>query len=167
MTALDWVLIIVWLGVALSGFWKGAVRLVFGLGGLLVGIWLAVVLGGDAAALLAGWMGDGWASAALGRIVPATVAVLLCLAAGWGIDRTLEAMHLGWLNRVAGALIAGAAGLLLLAVLLGAAVRVSPAVRSAADHSLLAGRLVAMWEANAPQPGVADTTSVDDGAISR
>lgn len=167
MTALDWGLIVVWLGIALSGFWKGAVRIVFGLGGLLVGVWLAVVVGGDAAELLAGWIGEGWVAEALGHILPAAVAVLLCVAAGWGIDRTLEALHLGWLNRVAGALIAGAAGLLLLAVLLGAAVRVSPTVHAAADRSLLAWRLVAIWEAHAPQAGVADTTSVGDGSISR
>ena len=29
MTLIDWVLVIVWAGIALSGFWKGAVRIVF------------------------------------------------------------------------------------------------------------------------------------------
>ena len=47
MTVLDWGLLIVWLGVALCGFWKGAVRIVFGLGGAIAGIWFAAVAGAD------------------------------------------------------------------------------------------------------------------------
>ena len=48
MTVVDWVLVVVWLGLALGGFWKGAVRLIFGGGGLAAGVWLAVVSGADA-----------------------------------------------------------------------------------------------------------------------
>ena len=45
MTVVDWVLIVVWLGLTLGGFWKGAVRMIFGGGGLAVGLWLAVIAG--------------------------------------------------------------------------------------------------------------------------
>ena len=45
MTPLDWVLVVVWLGLTLGGFWKGAVRIIFGGGGLAAGLWLAVVAG--------------------------------------------------------------------------------------------------------------------------
>lgn len=33
MTVLDWVLLTVWFGVTLAGFWKGAMRFVLGGGG--------------------------------------------------------------------------------------------------------------------------------------
>jgi len=83
MTLLDWVLLIVWLGLTLGGFWKGAVRLIFGGGGLVAGLWLAVVAGDDAQAALEGVMGTPWLSAVLGRLL----LILLCgglalLAAG-------------------------------------------------------------------------------------
>jgi len=107
MTVLDWALLGVWLGFALAGFWKGAVRIVLGLGGLAAGVWIAVAAGGECAALLAPWLGEGWIVAALGRALPAIACIALCLAAGWGISKTLEALHLGWLNRLAGVLLAG------------------------------------------------------------
>jgi uncharacterized membrane protein required for colicin V production len=146
MTALDWALLGVWLGFALAGFWKGAVRIVLGLGGLAAGVWIAVAAGGECAALLATWLGEGWIVAALGRALPAIACIALCLAAGWGISKTLEALHLGWLNRLAGVLLAGTVGLVLLALLLGVTLRASPAARGAIERSLLAPRLVAAWE---------------------
>jgi uncharacterized membrane protein required for colicin V production len=169
MTVLDWALLAVWLGIALSGFWKGAVRIVFGIGGLIAGLWLALSLGGDAAALFAGWFGDGWLAGVLGRVVPAGACIALCLVAAWGIDRTLEELHLGWLNRLAGALLAAGVGLILLAVMIGSAVRVSPALRDASDRSVLASRLVRIWErAVGPQAEEADASSeaADEGTSS-
>ena len=63
MTVVDWVLIVVWLGLALGGFWKGAVRIIFGGGGLVAGVWLAVVAGADAQAALEGVLGIPWLAA--------------------------------------------------------------------------------------------------------
>lgn len=146
MTILDWTLLVVWLGIALCGFWKGAARIVLGVGGLVVGLWLAVAVGADAALLLRGFLGDGWVAAALGRVLPVVACVALCLAAGWGITRTLEALHIGWLNRLAGALVAGVVGLVLLAVMLAASVHASPSLREFSARSLLAPKLVAVWE---------------------
>jgi uncharacterized membrane protein required for colicin V production len=169
MTVLDWALLAVWLGIALSGFWKGAVRIVFGIGGLIAGLWLALAVGGDAAALLGRWLGAGWIAATLGRLMPAVACVALCLVAGWGIDRTLQELHLGWLNRLAGALLAAGAGLILLAVLLGSAARVSPAFREASERSWLASRLVRTWErVVGPQADEAGASSgaADGGGIS-
>ena len=83
MTLLDWALLVVWLGVTLSGFWKGAVRLVFGGGGLIVGLWLAVMVGGDTAATLEPVLGIDWIAAVLGRLLPLVGCVLVGLVAGW------------------------------------------------------------------------------------
>ena len=84
MTVLDWALLVVWLGITLSGFWKGAVRIVFGIGGSIAGLWLALALGGDAAALLAGWLVGGLAR---GRARPG--------AAGRRLHRPLPGRRLG------------------------------------------------------------------------
>ena len=100
MTVVDWVLIVVWLGLTLGGFWKGAVRMIFGGGGLAAGLWLAVVAGADAQAALEGVIGIPWLAAALGRLLLVLLTTGLCLLAGWGIERTLKALHLGWLNRL-------------------------------------------------------------------
>ena len=77
MTVIDWVLIVVWLGLTLGGFWKGAVRIIFGGGGLAAGLWLAVIAGADAQAALEGVIGIPWIAAVGGR-------VLLVQATGWG-----------------------------------------------------------------------------------
>ena len=84
MTVVDWVLIVVWLGLTLGGFWKGAVRMIFGGGGLAVGLWLAVIAGADAQAALEGVIGIPWLAAALGRLLLVLLTTGLCLLAGWG-----------------------------------------------------------------------------------
>ncbi len=127
MIWLDWVLLVVWLGVALSGFWKGAVRIVFGLGGFVAGVALAAAAGAEVAAWLERWIGLDWLAAGLGRVLPVVACVLLGLAAGWGFERTLAALHLGWLNRLAGAALTGLGGAILLGTLLLVGSRVSPA----------------------------------------
>jgi len=118
MTVLDWALVVVWAGVTLAGFWRGAVQLVLGVGGVVAGLWLAVVAGEDIATQLHTLGGPGWVAAVLGRLLPIVVCTLLAWAAGWGLEHTLRALHLGWLNRLLGAAVAGAAGALVLAVLI-------------------------------------------------
>lgn len=142
MTPLDWVLVVLWGGVALSGFWKGAVRLVFGIGGLAVGVWLAVAVGSDLAIALAGHVEPQWIAAALGRVIPVLAALLLFGLAGWGIDRTLKAMHLSWLNRLLGAGLAALVGAVLLGVLLVLSLGISPEWAEVCRESLLFPYLV-------------------------
>lgn len=165
MTLLDWALLVVWLGVTLSGFWKGAVRLVFGGGGLIVGLWLAVAVGSDAAATLEPVIGVEWIAAVLGRLLPLVGCVLVGLVAGWGIERTLQALHLGWLNRLCGAGLAGTAGLLLLSVFLVTAIRLSPAFEEVAARSLLAPHLTRMLGWVASQEAAADAASAVEESI--
>jgi len=142
MTPLDWVLVVLWGGVALSGFWKGAVRLVFGIGGLVVGIWLAIAIGHDLGFVLAEHVAPLWIASALGRVLPVLAALLLFGLAGWGIDRTLKAMHLGWLNRLLGAGLAAAVGAILLGVLLVLSLGISPQWAEMCQESLLFPYLV-------------------------
>jgi uncharacterized membrane protein required for colicin V production len=159
VTLLDWALLAVWLGVTLSGFWEGAVRLVFGGGGLIAGLWLALAVGGEVAVRVEAVAGVAWLAAVLGRLLPFIACVVVALAAGWGIERTLKALHLGWLNRLCGAGLAGVIGGVLLAVFLTTAVRLSPSWRSWAEHSLLAPRLLHLWSAAEEGRGVPRDTA--------
>lgn len=155
MTVLDWVLVVVWVGVTLAGFWRGAVQLVLGIGGAVAGIWLAVVAGEEIASELAGVVGPSWLPAVLGRLLPILLCTLVAWAAGWGFGATLKALRLGWLNRLLGAGLAGAAGALLLAVLLVSAARFSPTVAEACREStltpwLMTGLDLVLGESGAP-----------------
>ncbi len=142
MTLLDWALVVVWAGVTLAGFWRGAVRLVLGIGGGVAGLWLAVVAGEDIAAQLDTIIGPGWLAAVLGRLLPLVLCTLLAWAAGWGFENTLQALHLGWLNRLLGATLAGVAAALLLAVLIVTASRFSPGAAAVCRDSRLTPWLV-------------------------
>ena len=146
MTVLDWVLLIVWLGLALGGFWKGAVRIIFGGGGLVAGLWLAIVAGNDAQAALEGVIGIPWLSAVLGRLLLVLLCTGLALLAGWGIERTLTAMRLGWLNRFLGAILAGAVAAILLGFVVVVAIQFSPELAALCRESQVAQYLLWMSE---------------------
>ncbi len=126
MSLLDWAIVVVLLGVALSGFWKGAVRLCFGVGGVVLGTWLAFVAGPELAVWLTPRVGAQWLATVLGWLLPALLCISLCLVAGWGLDKTLRALHLGWINRALGAAIAGTVGAIFIGLVLLTAVRFSP-----------------------------------------
>jgi len=135
MHALDWILLIIWAGMSLSGFWKGASRLVFGIGGLIAGIWLAVGIGPGLTDTLS--LQPHWVSTLVGFLSPVILTVLVFSLAGWGIERTLKALHLGWANRLMGAALAGAACALLLGVLLVLSLGLSPQWKELCRQSLL------------------------------
>lgn len=161
MTVLDWVLVVIWAGIALGGFFKGAVRIVFGLGGAALGIWLAVVVGPDLATSLTGKLNSEWLLLGLAYLIPFVIVSLLCLLAGWGIEKTLEGLKLGCLNRLLGALLAGAAGAAVLAILLVSAVRMSPELAAFEDRSVLLTRVqeamgLAMAEIDTGEPEAAE-----------
>jgi uncharacterized membrane protein required for colicin V production len=168
MSFLDWILLLVWLGVTLSGFWEGAVRLVFGGGGLIAGLWLAIAVGGDAAAALEPVLAVAWLAAVLGRVLPLLGCVLVALAAGWGIERTLKALHLKWLNRLGGAMLAGVVAAALLGLFLVTAMRLSPAWNEWCGESVLAPRLVRLWGWTVEsQEAAAEAVSLVEGSITR
>ena len=143
MTILDLVLVVVWAGITLAGFFKGAIRIVFGLGGVALGIWLSVVVGPDLAVSLTGRVNNEWLTLALAYLLPLGVVALLCLLAGWGMEKTLEALKLGCLNRMLGAALAGAAAAAVLALLLVTAVRLSPELAVIEERSVLLARVQA------------------------
>lgn len=143
MTILDIVLVIIWAGITLGGFFKGAIRIVFGLGGVALGIWLSVVVGPDLAVSLTGLVNSEWLTLIMAYLLPLVVVSLLCLLAGWGMEKTLESLKLGCLNRVLGAALAGAAAAAVLAMLLVTAVRFSPELAAMEERSVLLARVQA------------------------
>jgi uncharacterized membrane protein required for colicin V production len=142
MTVLDWVLIVVWLGLALGGFWKGAVRIIFAGGGLLAGLWLAVVAGADAQGALEEVVAIPWLAAVLARLLLVLLCAGLCLLAGWGIERTLTAFRLGWLNRLIGAALAAAVAAIILGFVVVIAIRFSPELAELCANSVVAQYLL-------------------------
>jgi membrane protein required for colicin V production len=146
MTVVDWVLIIVWLGLALGGFWKGAVRMIFGGGGLAAGVWLAVIAGADAQAAMEGVLAIPWLAAVLGRVLLVVLCAGLALIAGWGIEHTLNALHLGWVNRLLGAALAGLVAAFLLGLLVIVAIQFSPELARLCRESQAAQYLLWMSE---------------------
>jgi membrane protein required for colicin V production len=146
MTVVDWVLVVVWLGLTLGGFWKGAVRIIFGGGGLAAGLWLAVVAGADAQAALEGVIAIPWLAAVLGRILLVVLCTGLALLAGWGIEHTLKAMHLGWVNRLLGAALAGLVAAFLLGLLVIVAIQFSPELARLCRESQVAQYLLWLSE---------------------
>lgn len=142
MIFLDWILLVLWLGLTLAGFWKGALRLVLGLGGLVAGVWLGSLLGGEVAAWLEPSLGHPWLAALLGRAVVLVGCVVIGLLAAWGLDRTLRAIGLGWLNRLAGALLTGTVTAVALGAFLMTAARLVPGLDSAIEGSVIAGLLM-------------------------
>jgi uncharacterized membrane protein required for colicin V production len=147
MTVLDWVLIIVWIGLTMGGFWKGAVRLIFGGGGLMAGVWLAVVAGADAQRALEGVIEIEWMAAVLGRLLLVLLCTGLSLLAGWGIEHTLTSLKLGWLNRLFGAGLAGFVAAVFLGMVVVIAIQFSPELADLCRQSVVAQYLLWISEA--------------------
>lgn len=172
MTFLDWVLVVVWAGITLGGFFKGAIRIVFGLGGLVLGLWLSVVVGPDLAISLTGLVNSEWLTLGMAYLLPVIVVSLLCLLAGWGMEKTLEAFKLGCINRLLGAALAGAAAAAVLAMLLVTAVRLSPELAAIEERSVLLARVRAAmgWAADAQEaeaPAATDEAGADGDSSGR
>ncbi len=138
MSVLDVVLLIVLVGVFFSGFWKGAIRIVFSIGGFAGGLVLAVAAGPALEVQLRPLTGPVWVAVALSRILPVLVCLVLGFVAGWGLERTLRALHLNWINRLAGAVVAGMLGALVLGIILQAGAQLSQPWARVCRHSRLA-----------------------------
>ncbi len=142
MSFLDWVLIVIWIGLTLGGFWKGAVRLIFGGGGLVAGVWLAIIAGADAQAALEGVVGIEWIAAIGGRLLLVLLCTGLSLLAGWGIEHTLTSLKLGWVNRLLGAALAGAIAAVFLGMVVVVAIQFSPELAELCRESEVARYLL-------------------------
>ncbi len=164
MSVLDWILLIVLLGVFFSGFWKGAIRIVFGIGGFAGGLVLAVAAGPALQEQLQPHAGAVWIAVALSRVLPVLLCLVLGFVAGWGLERTLRALHLNWLNRLAGAVLAGVLGALVLGIILQAGAQLSQPWERVCQRSRLAPVLMRVPALVLPQ---GSHTAADTGTSGR
>jgi len=145
MNALDIAIIAILVVPAMIGLFKGLVNVAVA----FVGLWLAFVVAGlfapNAASALAPWLGAGplVGVVAYGLVFAGTL--LSAGLLGWVVTRSLKALDLQWLNRLAGSLTGLACGLLLSGVLVGGWRAVAP------DSTVLATSMLA--------PPVATVTS--------
>jgi len=137
VTLLDIAILLVWLGLALCGFWKGAVQIVFGVSGVVAGVATALVVGDRLASEIAVHIANELVADVLGRAVPFLGCVVVFALAGWGIERTLRSLRLNWFNRLLGAALTGVVGALAVALLLSVAADASPAWAEACSESVL------------------------------
>jgi len=111
----------------IGGAGRAATLVAAGVAGVLAGRWA-----GPAAAqlLTAGPAQDG-SRRMLATAAVALAAAILVWLAGKGLRRALKALHLGWLDRLAGFALGAAAAVLVLALLLGLGLVVRSRLRHA------------------------------------
>ncbi len=117
---MDAFILIVVAGCGIVGLMWGAVRMA-----TLVAAVVAAVAAGRWAGPVAAQFVGGAAASGGGRTLTvgavALAAALLVFLAGKGLRRGIKALHLGWVDRIAGLVVGGAAAALILALLLGLA----------------------------------------------
>ena len=118
---MDAVIFVVVGGCAVLGMAWGAVRMVSLIAAVAAGVLAARWAGPGAAQLLAGSSPPGGSGRMLATAVVSLAAVILVWLAGKGLRRALQALHLGWLDRIAGMAAGAGAAALVLALLLGLA----------------------------------------------
>lgn len=116
---MDVIVLLVVVGCAVAGLIWGALRMVTAVAAVAAAILAGRLVGPAAAALLPAM--DGGHERILGTVLAAAVAVVLVLVAGRGLRRGLEALKLGWIDRVAGGVLAAGGAVAVLAVLLALA----------------------------------------------
>ncbi len=117
---MDVVVFLVVGGCAVLGMIWGAVRMVSLIAAVAAGV-LAGRWAGPPAAQLAGASAQTGTGRMLAVAAVAVVAAVLVWLAGKGLRRALTALHLGWVDRLAGLVAGGGLAALVLALLLGLA----------------------------------------------
>jgi uncharacterized membrane protein required for colicin V production len=159
MNALDIALIVVLVVPALIGLFKGLVNVAVA----FVGLWLGFVVAGLFAPALAsaleGWLGTGPLVGVVAYAALFTGTLLAAGLCGWLVTRSLKALDLQWVNRLAGATTGLACGLLLGGVLVGGWRTVAPdsvalgGSALAAPLSAVTSFVVAIPQRLEPAPG--------------
>jgi membrane protein required for colicin V production len=119
MNYLDLILGILLLLTAINGFAKGFVEELAGLIGLILGIWIAIHFSD----IVANFLTDtfDWSFkhlSIIAFIITFVIVVILVQIIGSVISKMVKAVHLGFLNRLAGVALGMAKGALILSVLL-------------------------------------------------
>jgi len=118
--AMDIALAVVVVGCALAGLW-GALRLVTGLAAAVAAVAAGRWVAPAAATLASGGTPPSSGVRVVAVVVCALIAAVVVWVAARGLHKALQALRLGWLDRLAGMVVAGGLAALVLGVLLALA----------------------------------------------
>lgn len=119
MNYLDLILGILLLIAAINGFSKGFVEELAGLAGLVLGIWIAIHFSDMVANFLADSLHWNFKQLSIvAFVITFVIVVILVQIIGSVVNKMVKAVHLGFLNRLAGVILGLAKGALILSVLL-------------------------------------------------
>jgi len=137
---LDIVIIVVVVLLGIAGLRQGMIRTVFGIAGLIGGIFLAGRYYDELAALLFP-SGAIWGNIAAYAII-AIATLVVAGVIGWLLAKLVNFAALGWLDRLVGSILGVVIGGLLCAAILAIVVKYYPGMEATINQSLIARFLV-------------------------
>jgi len=140
MNWLDIVIIVVIVLLGIAGLRQGMIRTVFGIAGLIGGIFLAGRYYDELAARLFP-SGAIWGNIAAYAII-AIATLVVAGVIGWLLAKLVNFVALGWLDRVMGFILGVVIGGLLCAAILAIAVKFYPGMEATISQSVIARFLV-------------------------
>jgi len=140
MNWLDIVIIVVVALLGIAGLRQGMIRTVFGIAGLIGGIFLAGRYYDELAALLFP-SGAIWANIAAYAII-AVATLVVAGVIGWLLAKLIHFAALGWLDRLVGCILGIVIGGLLCAAILAIVVKYYPGMEATINQSVIARFLV-------------------------
>ena len=140
MNWLDIVIIIVTLLLGMLGLWRGAIKAVFGIVGLIGGIALAGRYYLPLASILSSGEAIWSRIAAYAIILVATLIVAGVI--GWFVAHLVHIVMLGWVDRLIGFILGAAIGSMLCAAVLAIVSKYLPGTGEAISHSVMAKLLM-------------------------
>jgi len=140
MNWLDIVIIVVLVALGIAGLRQGLIRTVFGIAGLIGGIFLAGRYYDELAARLFPSAAI-WGNIAAYAII-AIVTLVVAGVIGWLLAKLVNFAALGWLDRLVGCILGVVIGSLLCAAILAIAVKFYPGMEATINQSVIARFLV-------------------------
>jgi membrane protein required for colicin V production len=137
---LDIIIIVVVVLLGIAGLRQGMIRTVFGIAGLIGGIFLAGRYYDELASLLFP-SGAIWANIAAYAII-AVATLVVAGVIGWLLAKLVNFAALGWLDRLVGCILGVVIGGLLCAAVLAIIIKFYPDMQATIDQSIIARFLV-------------------------
>ena len=140
MNWLDIVILVVVVALGIVGLRQGLIRTVFGIAGLIGGIFLAGRYYDELAALLFPSSAI-WANIAAYAII-AVATMVVAGVIGWLIAKLVNFVALGWLDKLVGGILGVVIGALLCAAILAIVVKYYPGMEATINQSIIARFIV-------------------------
>jgi len=140
MNWLDIVIVVIAVLFGMLGLWKGAIKAVFGIAGLVGGIALA----GHYYKPLAGILSPSGAiwSGIAAYIIILVATLIIASIVGWFVARLVHIVMLGWVDRLIGFILGAGIGGMLCAAVLAIVSKYLPGTEEVISHSAMAKLLI-------------------------